>query len=149
MMDHPTTTRFFMEKLHFYLPDFIMNPLIEFTVSHGKLVTLSLMTGILGLAEAVASVSATEVNAWESVTFKGFLIAVIIYLVRESSLERKGYQKKSEEREDIVVKVVEENTAMSSALLAETKRQTAFFDGVSADVVKSALRTPAPNLNQH
>ena len=120
---------------------------IEFTLCHAKLACISLATITLGIVEGAASLNPASVSAWENVTFKGCLILAIVYLIREASKERVAFQKKTEEREDKVVEVIEKNTEMAAALLAETKRQTAFFDDVSSDVVKSALRTPAPGQN--
>jgi hypothetical protein len=123
-------------------------PIIEFTLCHAKLACLSVVTIAAAVVEGVATLTPADVSDWENLTFKGFLILVIVYLVRESSKERSAHQRQAEEREDRVVEVVKKNTETSLALLAETKRQTSFFDGVSQDVVKSALRTPAPNNHQ-
>ena len=115
---------------------------IDFTLAHAKLASVSLIAIALAVAEGVSSLPPDAVSTWENLGFKGCLIAAIIYLVREGSKERALHQKVSEEREERVVKVIEENTEIAVALLAETKRQTGFFDSISADVVKSALRNP-------
>jgi hypothetical protein len=101
-----------------------------------KLVLASALVAGTAIAEATMP---TDAPPWEAWSLKGLLIAAIIYLVRELSLERANNKAESDRREDRMIAAIEKMAEGHDKVVQAVGEQTEFYRQIAKSAVERLM----------